>query len=341
MTNASGETVVNELRNTSCLNCISECNKIGSRIANCRIDKSRRNVILYHDQFGELYVCDNKEKTSKNFLAAVELIKHSRRSIIERHASVKQATLRITLREFENFKHNIVHINSDAINEFYAFITQDELIKNYRGLQDIIANKIKANPEEVIELTSRLAKYNLNMKTELAVMSKLNTMGTAPNWGVANPRDAVMSSVYMTYPQFKKRQVYVHVGEYRQRFNIDYEAVQVVSFYIVENASKYTERDSRVEIYFCHEDGILKICFKMHSLYVAEEEEVLIFNEGFQGEQARKSKRGGKGIGLYRAKRLAKFIGGDVTMEAGDPPVLGLDGLYYADNVFTLSLPLS
>lgn len=340
LTNVKGETIIDDFTDSFCHNCILECSGKGVRSTICKLDGIKRKVILYRDELGSLLVCDDKEKTSKNFLSLVELIKHGRLSLIARHNKLKDSILRKVNRDLESFKHNIVHINSDAIHEFYAFIPQDKLFKNYRGLLEIIEDTIKNDPKDAVNLIARLAKYNFNLKTELSVISKLSNSDSKPSFTTGNPRDAVMSSAYMLYPMFKKRVVHINVGEFWDKFDIDYDALQVASFYIIENAVKYSEKNSNVNITFERTPHSLNIIFAMHSFYIGEQEEFLIFNEGFQGEQARKSKRGGKGIGMYRARKLAQFFDGDLIVEPGSYPIEGKDGFLYADNKFIITLPV-
>lgn len=338
--NSEGETVLNDLIDGRCLNCIVACHKRQVRSVSCPFDDIRRHVYYGEDDYGKLYICDDKEKTTKNFQTLVELILHCRPSLITRHNSLKDSIRRDVWKEMEVFKHNIVHINSDAINEFYYFIEQEYLVKNFRKMQDKIDDEIKNNPSEAVELISRLARYNLNIKTEISVVSKLNNPDSKPNLSSGNPRDAVMSSIYTLYPLFKKRSVHVNVGEYWEKFEIDYDALQVTSFFIIENAIKYAEKGSTVDIRFNRTPHHLNIVFTMKSLFIEEEEVSHLFEEGFQGEQAKKTGRGGGGIGLYRARRLASFLGGKVTVEAGDEPSRGKDGLEYANNIFTIVLPV-
>lgn len=340
LTNSVGETVINDFSDNSCLNCILQAASQGMRSAVCKFDNKKRHVFLMSDADGKLYICDNKEKTVKNFQTLVELIKHCRPSLLRRYDSQKDAIQREVRKEMEAFKHNIVHINSDAINEFYYFIDQDYLFKNYRQMQDKIAETVKSDPEEAVELIARLAKYNLNIKTELSVVSKLNNPDSKPNFSLGNPRDAVMSSVYTLYPMFRQRKVYVTVGEFHEKIEIDYDALQVASFYIIENATKYTKKDSTVNITFTRDKHNLTIGFAMCSLFISEVESNCIFDEGFQGEQAKKSSREGKGIGLYRAKRLVHFFEGEIRVDAGKTVVNANDGCKYAENVFQIDLPV-
>ena len=340
MTDITGKTIVNDFTDVFCLRCISECHRDGLRSVRCSIDGSNKHISFTNDCVGKLYICDDKERTSRNFLTLVELIKHCRPSIIKKYKEVSDEAKRNVMKEIETFKHNIIHINSDSLNEFYAIVTQDYLVKNYRMLQDVIDNTIKKKPKEITELLARLIRYSLNLKTELSVISKLDNPDSTPKYATGNPRDAIMTNVYMLYPIFKKRDVFINVSDYWDKFDIDYDALQVASFYIVENASKYCEKGSEVNISFVRDHNRLNIEFDMQSLYIDELDEQHIFEQGFQGVQARQLKHDGRGIGLYRAKLLTAFFEGSLTVEAGAISHKGSNGYDYAGNKFIIEIPI-
>lgn len=340
LTDANGNTVINDFSNNNCLNCIAENITKDKRTVRCPQDEVKRRLYYCKDDIGQLFVCDDKEKTSNNFKTLIDLIIHSRVSLIKRQQDLALGVRRSAFRDLDALEHNIAHINSDAINEFYSYITQDTLVTNYRKLQELISKNIQKHPDDAVDLIAKLARYNLNIKTELSVVAKLNNPDSKASCNVGNPRDPIMTSVYMLYPLFHDRKVYVNVSDYWDKFDFDYDALQVASFYIIENATKYTESGSQFNISFQREQHTFLIEFSMRSLFIEELEEELIFNEGFRGGQAQKTKRGGKGIGLYRAKRLARFMGGDLLLEAGVESRLGKDGLLYADNKFVIEIPV-
>ena len=340
VTNSCGDNIIDDFADVSCMSCILNSHIKGHRSTVCPIDGVRRNVFYTSDTLGYLYVCDDKERTSKNFKVLAELILHSRPSILRRYDEMGASIRRDAFKEMDDFKHNIVHLNTDAINEFYYFIEQEYLVKNYRKMHDKISRTISEKPRQAADLIAHLAKYNLNIKTEISAVSKLSNSCSRPNYGSNNPRDAIMTSVYTLYPMFRKRSVSINVGEFRDKFEIDYEALQVASFYLIENAAKYTEKGGTVNITFERTQHMVQIIFAMKSLFLKEGEAEHIFEEGFQGSQAVETKRGGKGIGLYRAKRLLNFFEGDLSVEPGCDDSAGKDGFSYASNRFIITLPV-
>ncbi len=340
LSSSSGETIINELPNEHCLLCISSNQRSNTSSILCPIDNCRKRIAVKSSSIGNLYICDDKEKSAKNFNSLVELLYHSSKTVIDKHILAKKQAIEATRNEIDSFKHNIEHINSDAINEFYSFIPQDTFVKNYRKLQESVDEALRKDKKGGIDLITRLARYNLNIKTELSIITKLSSEGGKPNFSRANPRDAIMTNVYMLYPDFRAKDVYVDVAEYRERFDIDFEALQVASYYIIENAAKYTCDKSRFDIVFTKVKDILRIEFKMYSLFIEPVDIPLIFDEGFKGEIAKESGLTGKGIGLYRAKRLISFCKGSLMVEASKDFEVELDGYSYANNSFVIELPL-
>ena len=338
---SKGHTVIDDFEDKTCVGCILECHQAGARTTDCRLDGLQHRVYFTNDDKGRLYVCDNKERTTKNFLTLVELIKHCRPYLLDRYNTLALDIQRAAFKELDAFEHNIVHINAEAINEFYSYITQDTLVTNYWKLQELIEENINKSKSEAVELIAKLARHNLRIKTELSVMAKLSNPDGKPSFNTGKPRDAIMSNIYMHYPMFNKRKVYVKVEDNWDRFNIDYDALQVASFYIIENATKYTEKDSTFSVDFIMTAHQFSIIFSMCSLFVDPNEVDMIFEEGYRGEEARKTRKGGKGIGLYRAKRIVGFFNGQLRLEPGKEAHKGKDGLNYADNKFIIELPVS
>lgn len=338
ISNSIGEVIINNLPDDACIKCIKDHLHLDGAQIDCQLNNTKKRVFGRVTSRESILICDDKEKSRKNFAGLVEMILHSAKGLVSLADKVKHESRLSITKEIDTFKHNIEHINSDAINEFYAFIPQDNFVRNYRGLRDLVSEEIKNNHEGATDLISHLVRYNLNIKTELSIASKLNTASN-PNFSPANPRDVIMTNIYMLYPAFKERQVYVNVDEFRNKIILDFEALQVASYYIIQNASKYTEEKSRFEISFSKNTEGIEILFKMKSLYIDEETEKLMFNEGYKGELAKKTEKSGKGIGLYRAKRLINFCKGTLSVEPGTDKTCGCDGLYYANNIFTIMLP--
>ncbi len=105
------------------------------------------------------------------------------------------------------------------------------------------------------------------------------------------------------------KRTYIDVEEYYEKVYVDFEALQVAIYHIIENAAKYIEPDTTAYIKFNIEGDVQYVIFEMNSLYIHPDEESEIFNEGYSGLLATQLRKAGKGIGMYRAKRLIGLNG--------------------------------
>lgn len=329
-----GDVLVDNFGNISCLGCIKQ----NGGSVHCPLENNIMRIASFDSDGVVFYICDNKEKSKVNFNQLVNLYRHSLKMMINKYQEIKESIFRTKKNQIDTLKHNIEHINSNSINEFYTFISQDELLRNHKQMIEIIKKKLKDNEYGGAELIARLARHNLNIKTELSVATKLNNPDALPNYSLINPRNAIMTNIYMLYPDFKKRNIFVIVDEYRERVTTDFEALQVATYYVIENISKYAKDKSQFQISFEDAPDELKIIFAMTSLYLDEEDENNIFAEGYKGSQAIKSGRSGKGIGLYRARKLLMFCDSQIHVEPGLEKT-NSKGLYYSDNKFVITLP--
>lgn len=329
-----GDVLIDNFDNVSCLKCIL----LNGESVCCPIEDTNMRLAYIELNDAVAYICDNKEKTKANFNQLVNMSRHSFKFIVEKWQEIRQSILVSKKNQVDTLKHNIEHINSNSINEFYTFISQDELLRNHKQMIEIIKEKLKDNKDSGAKLIARLARHNLNIKTELSVATKLNNPDSIPNYSSINPRNAIMTNIYMLYPDFKKRNIYVQVDEFRNRITSDFEAIQVATYYVIENASKYAKENSHFQISFDDTPEELKIVFLMNSLYIDEEDENNIFTEGYKGTQAIKSGKTGKGIGLYRARKLLMFCNSQIHIEPGSELKKSND-LYYSDNKFVITIP--
>ncbi len=334
-----GDVVINELPEGKCLECIESNSSCKAMQVLCPLSNEPKRVALKFFDTEKLYVCDNKEKKASNFLSLVNLLIHGAKEVVQKYHKIREEIRNSARTEIDTFKHNIESINANSLHEFYSLVSIDYENSNYGQLQENIKKVVDDAPDKVVDLLARLTRYNLNIKTELFITSKLDCIESNPNFKWGNPRDAIMKNVYMLYPDFKKRNIYINVDEYRQRFDIDFEALQVATFYILGNATKYCSPHSNLYVLFTDSHDYLCIEFRMNSLFVPEAESSMIFSKNYIGEQAKKTGRSGKGLGLYWAKKLITLCNGSLDFNNGIHCKRGAENLYYSENTFVIKLP--
>lgn len=95
----------------------------------------------------------------------------------------------------------------------------------------------------------------------------------------------------------------------------DPEKVRHILINLLSNAIKFTERGS-IELSAGLEDGRAVLRVSDTGIGIAPEHQSKIFEPFFQVEEAMTREKGGTGLGLTVARRLARLLGGDITVES-------------------------
>ena len=85
---------------------------------------------------------------------------------------------------------------------------------------------------------------------------------------------------------------------------------------ILDNAFKYTQLGSRIEIKVTKEDSNICIAVSDDGPGIAEQHLHRIFDRTYRVEASRNKDTGGSGLGLYIAKNLAEQMDGQLKVES-------------------------
>lgn len=99
---------------------------------------------------------------------------------------------------------------------------------------------------------------------------------------------------------------------------------------LVDNAIKYSEPASRIEIQVKKEDGMVTISFRDSGCGIAEKYQERIFERFYVVDKSRSRKLGGTGLGLAIVKHIAAVHGGKVTVES----------TFGQGSIFTVYIPI-
>jgi signal transduction histidine kinase len=100
---------------------------------------------------------------------------------------------------------------------------------------------------------------------------------------------------------------------------------------IIENAIKYSVKNSRVDIQGSYDKGTDEVVVSIHNrgIPLREEDTLRIFERGYRTQEARDQYPAGTGFGLYIAKKIIELHRGSLTARS-----------HSAGSVFTVRLPV-
>ena len=109
----------------------------------CQSDNKNKRIAYHKNDTGELFVCSQSAKTTKLFKDEVNSIVYCFKSLILLSSEVRQYTMAETSNRVNRVIHNLKSINAHAMQELYALVPQEQLIKNVRENSKIVENAIK------------------------------------------------------------------------------------------------------------------------------------------------------------------------------------------------------
>ena len=97
---------------------------------------------------------------------------------------------------------------------------------------------------------------------------------------------------------------------------IDRQLIEQAAVNLLDNAIKYREDESLVQVSVVSENGQLALNFKDHGIGIASNHLPRLFERFYRVDKARSRKLGGTGLGLAIVKHIAQVHGGSVTVDS-------------------------
>lgn len=333
-----GEFIINTLQCNQCLGCIKRAKATSGCLLLCPNDSLKKRVTYRISETYELFICSAKAKTTKNFNILVENIVYAIPTLLNLYTSIKKDTLSETTKRVDRVVHNLKTLNAHSIQELYTLIPQEDLMRNLKRSSNIVSSIIERNTTKAAKVFLHVAKLNLGIKAEFSIYEKLLRGNYNLQKSRCNIRDVIMIVLYPFFTDFSEKKVIVNVQESYEKAWFDFESFQVAMYHIIENAAKYVLKESVIDISFAIHDNMHVVIFNMKSLFLNPSEEQDIFKEGFSGELAKRIKQNGKGIGMYRARKLLELNGGTIEFIAGDIVSI-VNEIEYANNKIVVCVP--
>ena len=182
-----------------------------------------------------------------------------------------------------------------------------------------------------LERISRSSGHLLSLIEEVLTYSRLEAGRESVRREVVDLDDVVQHACALIEPLAVERglRFRVHVPERRVRLESDARKIQQMLANLLSNAVKFTER-GEVEIATRVEEADVAFDIRDTGIGIAPEHLEKIFEPFWQADSGTTRRAQGTGLGLGVTRRLARLLGGDVTVRSD----VG------AGTTFTLRLPL-
>ena len=275
--------------------------------------KKQARMACKKSDFGSIYVLTTEKKfinRKKYFRELVELstigikpLVNFQNDLIEGHSE-----------EREEFIHNVVSLNTYAIQDLFALIPQKVLTENITKQSNIVRDIIKEQPNVTVATLLNLIKYNLATKVEFSVFERTLKPSAYVDKSDHSVRSIILSILQIFIDDFEKKKIDVTLDACEKILNIDYDSLFVSLYYLLDNSVKYCCPRTTFKIIFKQEGNDFSILFIMISLKIDQEELPNLLTRGYRSDSAKKLNVDGSGIGMYRITKTLKLNNASLTI---------------------------
>jgi len=214
--------------------------------------------------------------------------------------------------------HNLTTINGQNLQYVYSVIPQSIFEKkNENSTSDwlkLMNEEVSSKVDKATISLMRIAKNSMQFKNEINIYNALLNNDFKLRIIKHNMHKVLMNAFYVFFPDFTDASVKVNINKTNINVKLDYDTFQVAIYHVIENSVKYTKPHSELDVFVYKEGNEIKIKFSMVSLSINEEEEKLIFNEGYSGLSAIKFDKNGSGIGMPRTRQLLTYSNATISL---------------------------
>jgi len=198
---------------------------------------------------------------------------------------------------------------------------------------------VSESPDDVAHALLAIAKASASMKTEFSVFKNLFNPEPALHNKHHVVHKVLMNVLYLFFPDFTDKDVFVSVAESTLTAWFDYESIHVALYHLIDNASKYVKVGSDIEIAINEEDSQAVISMTMTSLKISPNEVSRLFEEGYSGNLAVKTGKAGGGIGVFLVKKVLELNNGSIELKIYPNTAESVLGIDYQMHTFEIKLP--
>ncbi len=192
-----------------------------------------------------------------------------------------------------------------------AIIGYDEL------LADGITGEINDEQRKQLDRIMVSARQLLALIEEILLHARLDTGRESPHVGDVRAKTIVDEAIVVVMPAARAQHLALGAADIDRTLTLRTDGARLRQMLVnlIANGVKFTERGSVTVRAFARDDDVV---FEVQDtgIGIAPENLENIFEPFWQVEQRKTRKAGGSGLGLSTTRRLARLLGGDVTVES-------------------------
>lgn len=338
---------INTLPDSKCADCIlrntQKLQPKGYGIISCPISHSQKIVGRRSVKSGEVLLCGEGYGKVQLFGTDLDCLSSSLSTLEKTKVDIEKVRERIMQDEsvgrIRRVLHNVRTTYAHALQEMRNLVPDSVLRQHRRESCADVEKVVRNNVKETARTLFRISKDLYEIKSEFSIYEKLKAGKMSIDKRPYNIRDIIMLVLYPFFEDFNKLDVVVDVGYFSDSIPVDFETFQIAIYHVVENMAKYVRPHTDATISFNYVENYLSIIFDMESVHIDKSEIKKIFEEGYSGIEARKSKKDGEGIGMFRAQILMGLNEGTISIFPDDQ-YYEENGIRYSKNQFLINLPL-
>ncbi|MBF0452753.1 MAG: ATP-binding protein [Candidatus Magnetomorum sp.] len=217
------------------------------------------------------------------------------------------------LRHLENVRQDFV---ANVSHEIRTPLT------TIKGFVETLLSGAMKNPDETERFLNIINKHVLRLTSiteDLLQLARLEQHDTKKRIACEkeNIREVILSAIHVCQLEANNKQIKINLScDETLFFEINSALVEHAIVNLLDNAVKYSENNSDIDIDAKQENNQLTIRIKDYGPGIAKEHLTRIFERFYRVDKARSRKLGGTGLGLSIARHIAQAHGGKICVES-------------------------
>jgi two-component system phosphate regulon sensor histidine kinase PhoR len=210
----------------------------------------------------------------------------------------------------------------DAVRRDFIANASHELrtpLTSIQGFADTLA-KTEVSPEQraqYLDVIARNTRRMSNLIDDLLTLSRIESGASSLEIGVLDLRRVVETVLRDFEPRFAEKSIKATLhADAVPACRADRDALEQVLSNLLSNAARYSNPESRVDVYIERVDGAVEIRVQDSGIGIPKEELGRIFERFYRVDAARSRALGSTGLGLSIVKHLVSAMGGKLNVES-------------------------